>query len=100
MTQRLGGPVEAASAVAPPPGRRRFAKLGASRAGEKKATETVLRHGESPELLPEMADQLWRANPLHRLLPISWGEITGALMTLSARSMAPSNHSLSSSPPP
>jgi polyhydroxyalkanoate synthase len=51
----------------------------------------VLRHGASP-LLPEMADQLWRANPLHRLLPISWGEITRALVTLSARSMADPVH--------
>lgn len=35
-----------------------------------------------------MVDQLWRANPLHRLLPISWGEITRALLTLSARAAA------------
>lgn len=48
----------------------------------------ALRHGAGPELLPEMADQLWRANPLHRLLPISWGEITRAFSTLSARSTA------------
>ncbi len=52
----------------------------------------MLRHGASPELLPEMADQLWRANLLHRLLPISWGEITRALVTLSARSMADPVH--------
>lgn len=50
--------------------------------------EAVLHHGASPELLPEMVDQLWRANPLHRLLPISWGEITRALATLSIRSTA------------
>ena len=92
MTQRPGRPAEAAFAVAPPPGRRRSAKIDTSRAGEKKATEAVLRHGASPELLPEMADQLWRANPLHRLLPISWGEITRALMTLSARSTADPVH--------
>ena len=83
-----GGPAEAAFAVASAPARRRSAEIGTSRAGEKKATEVVLRHGASSELLPEMADQLWRANPLHRLLPISWGEITRALVTLSARSTA------------
>ena len=52
----------------------------------------MLRHGTSSELLPEMADQLWRANPLHRLLPISWGEITRALVTLSDRSTADPVH--------
>ena len=88
MTQRPSRPAEAAFAVALPPGRHRSAKIGTSRAGEKKATEAVLRHGASSELLPEMADQLWRANPLHRLLPISWGEITRALMALSAGSTA------------
>ena len=92
MTQRLGGPAEAAFAVAPAPARRRLAEIGTSRAGEKKATEAVLRHGASSELLPEMADQLWRANPLHRLLPISWGEITRALVTLSDRSTADPVH--------
>ena len=92
MTQRPGGPSEAAFAVAPAPARRRSAEIGTSRAGEKKATEAVLRHGASSELLPEMADQLWRANPLHRLLPISWGEITRALVTLSARSTADPVH--------
>ena len=66
MTQQPGGPAEAAFAVAPAPARRRSAETGTSRAGEKKATEAVLRHGASSELLPEMADQLWRANPLHR----------------------------------
>jgi len=76
MTQQPGGPAEAAFAVASAPARRRSAEIGTSRAGEKKATEVVLRHGASSELLPEMADQVWRANPLHRLLPISWGEIT------------------------
>jgi hypothetical protein len=70
MTQQPGGPAEAAFAVAPAPARRRSAEIGTSRAGEKKATEVVLRHGASSELLPEMADQVWRANPLHRLLPI------------------------------
>ncbi len=39
-----------------------------------------------------MADQLWQANPLHRLLPISWGEITKALTTLAARSAADPIH--------
>ena len=92
MTQRPGGLAEAAFAVAPTPARRRSAEIGTSRAGEKKATEAVLRHGASSELLPEMADQLWRANPLHRLLPISWGEITRALVTLSDRSMADPVH--------
>ena len=92
MTQQPGGPAEAAFAVASAPARRRSAEIGTSRAGEKKATEVVLRHGASSELLPEMADQLWRANPLHRLLPISWGEITRALVTLSARSMADPIH--------
>src|SRR5271165_492768 len=59
---------------------------------EKKAADEVYRHGACPELLPEMADQLWRANPLHRLLPIPWGEITRALMTLSVRSTADPIH--------
>src|SRR5512143_309150 len=59
MTQRPGGPAEAAFAIAPAPARRRSAEIGTSRAGEKKATEAVLRHGASSELLPEMADQLW-----------------------------------------
>ena len=92
MTQRPGGPSEAAFAVAPAAARRRSAKIGTSPAGEKKAAEAVLRHGASSELLPEMADQLWRANPLHRLLPLSWGEITRALVTLSDRSMADPVH--------
>jgi hypothetical protein len=92
MTQRPGGPAEAVFAVAPAAARRRSAKIGTSGAGEKKATEAVLRHGASPELLPEMVEQLWRANPLHRLLPISWGEITRALVTLSARSTADPVH--------
>lgn len=39
-----------------------------------------------------MADQLWRANPLHLLLPIPWGEITRTLMTLSVRSTADPIH--------
>lgn len=39
-----------------------------------------------------MADQVWQANPLHRLLPMSWGEITRALITLSARSIADPVH--------
>src|SRR5258708_33670239 len=64
MTQRPGGPAEAAFAVAPAPARRRSAKTGTSRAGEKKATEAGLRHGARPELFPEMADQPWRAEPL------------------------------------
>ena len=88
MTRQPGGRAEAAFAVAPAPARRRSAEIGTSRAGVKKTTELVLRHGASSELLPEMADHLWRANPLHRLLPISWGEITRALVTLSARSTA------------
>ena len=92
MTQRPGRPAEAGFAVARAPARRRSAKIGTSPAGEKKATEAVLRHGASSELLPEMADQLWRANPLHRLLPISWGEITRALVTLSDRSTADPVH--------
>ena len=92
MTQRPGGPSEAAFAVAPAAARRRSAKIGTSPAGEKKAAEAVLRYGASSELLPEMADQLWRANPLHRLLPISWGEITRALVTLSDRSTADPVH--------
>jgi polyhydroxyalkanoate synthase len=71
--------------------RRHSSKVGRSRAGEKKASEG-LRHGASPELLPDMADQLWRVNPLHRLLPIAWGEITRALVTLSARSLADPTH--------
>jgi hypothetical protein len=28
----------------------------------------MLHHDAGPERLPEMADQLWLANPLHRLL--------------------------------
>jgi polyhydroxyalkanoate synthase subunit PhaC len=54
----------------------------------KKAADEVYLHSAYHELLPEMADQLWRANPLHRLLPIPWGEITRALITLSVRSTA------------
>jgi len=100
MTQQPGGPAEAAFAVASAPARRRSAEIGTSRAGEKKATEAGLRHGASPELLPEMADQLWRANPLQRLLPISWGEVTRALMTLSARSMADPVHCVYRKPIP
>ena len=92
MIQRPGVPAEAAFAVAPAPARCRSAETVTSRAGEKKATEAVLRNGASPELLPEMADQLWRANPLHRLLPISWGEITRALVKLSDRSTADPVH--------
>jgi len=92
MTQRPGGPAEAAFAVAPVPARHCSAEIGTSRESEEKATEGVLRHAASPELLPEMADLLWRANPLHQLLPISWGEITRTLMTLSARSMADPVH--------
>ena len=38
-----------------------------------------------------MVDQLWRANPLHRPLPLSWGDFTRAL-TLSDRSMADPVH--------
>src|SRR6478736_39308 len=89
-TQRPGRPAEAGFAVARAPAQRRSAKIGTSRAGEKKATDAV--HGASSELLPEMADLLWLANPLHRLLPISWGEITRALVTLSARSTADPVH--------
>src|SRR6516164_4058573 len=92
MTHRPSGPAEAAFAIAPAPARRRSKEIGTSRAGEKKATEAVLRHGATTELPPELADQLWRANPLHRLLPISWGEITRALVTLSARSTADPVH--------
>jgi hypothetical protein len=62
MTRRPVGPAEAAFAVAAAPTRRRSAKIGTSRAGETQATEAVLRHSASPELLPEMAHQLWRAN--------------------------------------
>src|SRR5258708_36051030 len=98
MTQRPGGPAEAAFAVAPAPGRRRSAKTGTSRAGEKKATEAVLRHGASPELLPEMADQLWRANPLHRLLPTPWGGVTRALVKLSSPSTADPVHATTATP--
>jgi Poly-beta-hydroxybutyrate polymerase (PhaC) N-terminus len=94
LTQRPGRPAEAAFAVTLVPARHRFANIGTSRAGEKKATQAVLRHGASPELLPWMADQLWRANPLHRLLPISWGEITRALVTLAARSTADPVHAM------
>ena len=53
------------------------------------------RGGSGSELLSEMADQLWQANPLHRLLPISWGDITRALATLSARSTADPVHAAS-----
>jgi hypothetical protein len=60
VTQRPGGPAEAAFAVPPATARRRSAEIGTSLAGEKKVTEAVLRHGASPGLLPEMADQLWR----------------------------------------
>ena len=74
MTERPCGPAE------------RSARVGTLGAGEQKATEAVLRHGAGSELLPEMVEQLWRANPLHELLPISWGEITRALVALSARS--------------
>jgi polyhydroxyalkanoate synthase len=88
MIQPPHGPAEAASAVAPAAARGRSAGGGTRRGGEQEAMEAVLRRGPGPELLPEMADQLWRANPLHRLLPISWGEITRALVTLSARSTA------------
>jgi polyhydroxyalkanoate synthase len=92
MTQRLGRPTQAAFAVAPDLARRCSSEGGTSPASEKKAAEAVLHHGAGPELLPEVADQLWLANPLHRLLPISWGEITRALMTLSRRSMADPVH--------
>ena len=64
MTQRPGGPAEAAFAVAPPPGRRRSTKIGTSRAGEKKATEAVLRHGASPELLPEIVASIQRVSDI------------------------------------
>jgi polyhydroxyalkanoate synthase subunit PhaC len=90
MTRRPGGPTEVALAVAPAAARGHSARGGTLRAlgaDEQKAAEAVLCHSAGPELLPEIADQLWQANPLHRLLPIPWGEITRALVTLSARSM-------------
>jgi polyhydroxyalkanoate synthase subunit PhaC len=37
-------------------------------------------------------DQMWQANPLHKLLPVDWGAITQALSTLCARSMADPVH--------
>jgi polyhydroxyalkanoate synthase len=59
--------------------------LGAEQTDVTKAT---LHYGSDREPLFEMIDQLWRVNPLHRLLPISWGEITRTLVTLSARMAA------------
>src|ERR687894_281029 len=54
--------------------------------------------GEEAEVLPEGAirndpmlqvvEQLWDANPMQNLLPISWVEITRALQTLGAREMS------------
>src|SRR5918997_2709475 len=54
--------------------------------------------GEEAEVLPEGAirndpmlqvvEQLWDANPMQNLLPISWVEITRALQTLWAREMS------------
>lgn len=90
--QQPGGPLKAGFAVAAHSPTRSLSKDRHVAACEKKATEEVLRHSACPELLPEMADQLWRANPLHRLLPIPWGEITRALMTLSVRSTADPTH--------
>jgi poly[(R)-3-hydroxyalkanoate] polymerase subunit PhaC len=58
------------------------------RAGEQKSTEALQLDRAGLDLLPDMVEQLWRANPLHKLLPISWGEITRALLTLSLRSAA------------
>ena len=72
--------------------RRHSPKVGMLRAGQTKTTEATIRHSSSSELLPEIVDQLWRAAPLHGLLPISWGEITRALVTLSARSAADPIH--------
>lgn len=39
------------------------------------------------DFVPAIVDWLWHANPLHKLLPIEWGEITRALSSLSARAM-------------
>ena len=47
---------------------------------------------EGFDLLPAIIDQLWHANPLHKLLPIEWGEITRALLRLSARAMTDPVH--------
>jgi polyhydroxyalkanoate synthase len=54
--------------------------------------------GEAAEALPEGAirndpllqtvESLWDANPLHNVLPISWGEITRALQTLWLRELS------------
>jgi polyhydroxyalkanoate synthase subunit PhaC len=88
MPQQPGGPVEAGFAVAPHSRTRSLSKDRQVAAHEKEATEAVPRQSALPEALPELADQLWRANPLHRLLPIPWGDITRAVITLSARSTA------------
>jgi polyhydroxyalkanoate synthase subunit PhaC len=55
---------------------------------ERTPTETLQPHHAGLDLLPEMVEQLWRANPLHKIFPISWGEITRALLTLSLRAAA------------
>jgi polyhydroxyalkanoate synthase subunit PhaC len=92
MTQQPGRPAKAGFAVEPHSRKRSLSKDRHIAAREKEATQVVLRHSACPELLPEMADQLWRANPLHQLLPIPWGEITRALVTLSVRSTADPIH--------
>jgi polyhydroxyalkanoate synthase len=43
-----------------------------------------------------LADQLWRANPLHKLLPLDWGGITRALYVLTARTAADPLHATES----
>ena len=44
------------------------------------------------DLLPAAINQVWHANPLHKLLPIDWGEITRALSVLSLQAMTDPGH--------
>jgi polyhydroxyalkanoate synthase subunit PhaC len=87
-TEPAGGEDQARFGVAPRGSQDSSVRTATLYAGEKKAEEALLRDRDGLDLLPEMAERLWQANPLHRLLPISWGEIARALITLSARSMA------------
>ena len=46
---------------------------------------------------PPVADRPWDTNSLHQLVPIDWGEIAQALVTLSARSMMDPVHAAATS---
>ncbi len=59
-----------------------------SGAGEPHTKKPILQPASSAQPLTVAIDQLWQVNRLQKLLPLDWGAITLALLTLSARLMA------------